>query len=80
MSKLTVEFPESLRAALAAAAARDGVSMDQMLALAVAEKLSALATVDYLRRQAAGARREDFERYLAAVPERQPVETDRLPE
>ncbi len=28
----------------------------------------------------AGARRKDFERYLAAVPQREPIETDRLPE
>ncbi len=28
----------------------------------------------------AEGRREDFERYLAAVPHREPVESDRLPE
>lgn len=50
--------------------------MDQLLALAVAEKLSALRTVDYFRQEAAGARREDFERFLAAVPNRKPIETD----
>jgi hypothetical protein len=42
--------------------------------------LAALRTVDYLRREVAGARREDFERFLAAVPDREPIETDRAPE
>jgi hypothetical protein len=32
------------------------------------------------RREVAGAMREHFERYLAAVPHAEPVETDRLPE
>jgi hypothetical protein len=33
-----------------------------------------------LRREVAGARRAEFERYLAAVPHAEPIETDRLPE
>ena len=35
---------------------------------------------DFLRREAAQGKREDFERFLAAVPHRTPEETDRLPE
>ena len=33
-----------------------------------------------LRREAVQGKREDFERFLAAVPHRMPDETDRLPE
>lgn len=80
MTKLTVELPDALRQAAVAAAAQGGFSIDMLVALAVAEKLSALQTMDYLKREGASGRREDFDRYLAAVPHREPVETDRMPE
>jgi hypothetical protein len=80
MSKLTIELPESLQRSIAALASQEGYSVDQFLASAAAEKIAAIRTVEYLRREAATARREDFDRFLAAVPTRQPVETDRLPE
>jgi O-acetyl-ADP-ribose deacetylase (regulator of RNase III) len=42
--------------------------------------VAALGRLDYLREEAAKGRREDFEGYLAAVPDRQSIETDRMPE
>jgi hypothetical protein len=33
-------------------------------------------TLDYLRREAAAGRREDFDKYLAAVPNVAPAEDD----
>jgi len=35
-------------------------------------------TMDYLRREAAAGRREDFEKYLASVPDIAPPDNDRL--
>jgi hypothetical protein len=78
MSTLTVQLPESLRKHIEALAAKEGYSVNQFLASAAAEKLAAVLTVDYLRREAAAGRREDFERYLAAVPDVAPPENDRL--
>jgi hypothetical protein len=52
--------------------------VNQFLASAAAEKMSALLTLDYLRAEAAAGRREDFDEFLAAVPERDVEETDRL--
>jgi hypothetical protein len=80
MTKLTVEFPESLRRRIAALAEQEGYSVDQFLATAAAEKMAALQTLEHLRREAASGTREDFERFLAAVPRREPAATDRLPE
>ena len=80
MSKLTVEMPESLQRSIRALAEQEGYSIDQFLASAAAEKMAALRTLDYLRKEAASGRREDFERFLAAVPKREPIETDRLSE
>jgi hypothetical protein len=80
MSKLDIEIPESLKRAFTAAALERGLSLDQRVTLAVAEKLSALRTVEYLREEGPAGRRENFERFLAAVPDREPAETDRLPD
>ena len=80
MNALTVQLPESLHRSITALAAQEGYSVDQFLASAAAEKMAALMTLDYLRREAAQGRREDFEKFLAAVPHRQPDESDRLAE
>ena len=80
MSALTVQFPDSLHRSIKALAEKEGWSVDQFLASAAAEKMAAMMTLDHLRREAAQGKREDFERFLAAVPHRTPEETDRLPE
>jgi hypothetical protein len=80
MSKLTVQLPDSLHRSIAALAEQEGYSIEQFLASAAAEKMAALRTLDYLRRQASAGNREDFDRFLAAVPAVPPAETDRLPE
>lgn len=78
MSTLTVQLPESLHKHIEALAAREGYSVSQFLASAAAEKLAAVLTVDHLRREAAAGRRQDFEKYLAGVPDIAPPESDRL--
>jgi hypothetical protein len=80
MSKLTLELPDSFRRRAEQLAALEATSFEHFVALAVAEKLSALESVELLRREVAGARRADFEHYLAAVPHAEPIETDRLPD
>jgi uncharacterized protein (DUF1778 family) len=69
MSTLTIQLPESLKETIEALAARAGYSVSQFLASAAGEKLAVVLTMDYLRREAAAGRREDFEKYLAAVPD-----------
>jgi hypothetical protein len=78
MSTLTVELPESLRKHIEALAAKEGYSVSQFLATAAGEKLAVILTMDYLRREADAGRREDFEKYLAAIPNVAPAEHDRL--
>ena len=80
MSKLTIQLPDSLQRSIQALAEQEGYSIDQFLASAAAEKMAALRTLDYLRREVANGRREDFDRFLAAVPDREPIDTDRVPE
>lgn len=78
MNSLTIQLPESLKKNIEALAAREGYSVSQFLASAAGEKLAVVMTVDYLRREAQAGRREDFDQYLAAVPDVPPAEHDRL--
>jgi len=78
VSAVTVELPDSLKRSIEALAAREGYTLEQFLASAAGEKLAVLLTTDYLRQEAAAGRREDFERYLAAVPEAPVPDTDRV--
>jgi len=78
MSTLTIQLPESLKKSIEALAAREGYSVSQFLASAAGEKLAVSLTMDYLRREADAGRREDFEKYLGAVPDVAPSENDRL--
>lgn len=78
MSTLTVQLPESVKKTIEEIAAREGYSVSQFLASAASEKLAVMLTMDYLRREAAAGRREDFEKYLAAVPDVLPQSGDEL--
>jgi len=80
MSTLTIQLPESLKKTIEALAAKEGYSVSQFLASAAGEKLAVVLTMDYLRREAAAGRREDFEKYLAAVPDVPPQPGDELGE
>jgi hypothetical protein len=78
MSSVTVDLPDSLQRSIEVLAAREGYTLAQFLATAAGEKLAVLLTVDFLKREAAAGRRDDFDRYLAAVPDAPVAETDRI--
>jgi predicted DNA-binding ribbon-helix-helix protein len=78
MSTLSLRLPESLHKQLKVVAEREGVSINQLIATAVAEKLSALMTVDYLQERAARGDRARFDRALAKVRDVPPDEGDRM--
>ncbi len=78
MSTLTIEIPDSLKQNIEELAAREGYSVSQFLASAASEKLAVIMTMDYLRREAASGRREDFDHYLKAAPDVAPSETDQI--
>ena len=69
MTALTIRLPTSLHAKIRELAAQDGISVNQFIASAAGEKLASILTVDYLRQEAAKGRREDFDRFLRAVPD-----------
>ena len=79
MAVLSLRLPESLHRRVQEMAKQEGISMNQFVALALAEKVSALDTIDYLRQRAARADVSDFDHVLDMVPDVEPDGHDRLP-
>ena len=78
MSTLSLRLPKSLHEKVRELAKRDGVSINQLITTAVAEKASALLTLDYLEERAKRGDRGKFDAVLAKVPDREPDPEDRL--
>jgi predicted transcriptional regulator len=79
MGALSLRLPESLHRKLGEVAEREGVSINQLISSAVAEKMSALMTEEYLQARAKRASRRKFDAVLARVPDTEPEESDKLP-
>ena len=78
MSTLSIRLPDSLHKQIKKLAKEEGISMNQFIALAVAEKLSALMTVDYLEARAAQGSRTRYDAVLSKVADVEPETADRL--
>lgn len=78
MSTIRLRLPDSLHQTLRELAAKEKVSINQLISLAVEEKVSALATEDCLGTPAGRASREKFLRAMAKIPDVEPDEGDRL--
>ena len=74
-----LRLPASLRTAVDRLARDEGTSVNQFIAMAVAEKVSALATADEFERRAAAANLEDFDRIMSRETGEPELEEDRLP-
>ena len=78
MSTMSIRLPDSLHKQVRELAQRENVSINQIITLAVAEKVSALETEDYLRRRAQRGSRDAFAAVLDKVPDAEPEQDDRL--
>lgn len=76
MSIVTIQMPEGLASLMREAATRSGLTLDQFLSSAAAEKLSAWQTLDHLRQRAAKAKRDDFIAFLDQSPQMNPLPGD----
>jgi predicted transcriptional regulator len=72
MSAISLRLPDSLHKRVRELAHRDKVSINHMITLAVAEKLSALETEEYLESRAKRASKSKFLKALKKVPDRKP--------
>jgi hypothetical protein len=78
MSTLSLRLPESLHRRVRVLSKKDHTSINQFVSTAVAEKISALETEDYMNRRASQASRKKFEKALAMVPDVEPEARDAL--
>jgi len=79
MSKATypLKLPASIKAAAAKLARQDGVSLNQWIASAVAQKVGAVETASaFFQKRAGNARPRDLLRYLSAAPDAGPLSVD----
>ena len=76
MSTISLRLPESLHKKVRELAKAEDVSINQLIATALAEKMSALMTAEYLEERAARGDRGKFERAMGKVRDTEPDEGD----
>ena len=78
MSTLSLRLPNSLHEQIRQLAKREGISINQFIASATAEKMTALLTEEYLSKRAQRASRKKFQAVLDKVPDVEPENYDKL--
>jgi hypothetical protein len=78
MSTLTVRLPDSIYRAVRELAKEDGVSINQFISLALAEKVSSLRTVEFLKQRATRGSTAHMLSILDAAPDIEPEEHDKM--
>jgi len=78
MSAISLRLSESLHQQVRDLAQREGVSINQLISTAVAEKLSALLTQEYLEERAQRGSRKKFDHALGKVRNVDPTPGDEL--
>lgn len=78
MSTISLRLPESLHRQVREVAKRENVSINQLISTALAEKLSALMTEEYLQERARRGTEAKFRRALRRVKAREPMPADQL--
>lgn len=79
MSTMSLRLPNWPHKQLRECAKREGVSINQLISSAAAEKLAALMTEEFLEARAKRATRKKFEAALKTVPDVEPEPFDRIP-
>ncbi len=78
MSTISLRLPDHLHERVRKLAEQENVSINQFITVALAEKISALMTEEYLGARAQRGSREKFEKAMAKVPAVEPDAHDRL--
>lgn len=78
MSALSLRLPKTLHEQLKELAREEGISVNQFVLLAVAEKVAAISTIEYLEKRARRGSREKLLTVLDQAPDVEPEAFDRL--
>ena len=79
MSELTVKVPDYLRQQAESLAAHENISLDELVALALASHVSAWQAKDYMEQRAKRGSWKKFKAVLDRAPDVEPPEWDKLP-
>lgn len=79
MSSMNIELPDSLLKQAREMAEKEGVPLNQFIASALAEKMAAWKTVEYLKARALRGDRTKFEAAMSKVADVEAEELDRIP-
>jgi hypothetical protein len=78
MSTISLRLPESLHRQVRELARRENVSINQLISTALAEKMAALMTDEYLKERAARGSRRAYRAALKKVKSRPPEPEDSI--
>jgi hypothetical protein len=78
MSTISLRLPDSLHERARELAEKENISINQLVTLALAEKVSALMTEDYLGGRAKRASKAKFRKAMSKVADVEPEEEDKL--
>jgi predicted DNA-binding protein len=78
MTALSLRLPKSMYNRLREVAKAEGISMNQFVTLAIAEKMATLTTLDYLEERAKRGSREKLLTILEKAPDVEPEDYDRF--
>lgn len=78
MSTLSLRLPDSVHKKIREFAKQEGISINQFIASAVSEKISAFATLEYLKQRANRANEKKYKLAVSNIPDVEPEEFDKL--
>ena len=78
MTQLSITIPDSIYNTVQVLATKENVSIDQFIALALGEKMSALMAEDYLLQRAKRGQRDKFLAVLDNVPDVEAATEDKI--
>ncbi len=78
MSTISLRLPDSLHDRVRKLAKEENISINQFVATAIAEKMSALLTEEYLNERARKGSKKKFKAALSKVKNIAPEENDKL--
>lgn len=79
MGHVDLELPEAVHEHVKKLAKKGGVTINQLISSALAEKLSVLEAEPYFKARAMRANRKAYDAILANAPARKPLKGDALP-
>ena len=78
MSTISLSLPVSIHKRVKEIAKRERISINQLISTALAEKLSALMTQEYLEERAKRGSRKKFDGAISKIKDRAPQPHDKL--